>query len=28
VVDGQGKPIGIVSSTNILAALAYSDGEQ
>jgi CBS domain-containing protein len=28
VVDEERRPIGVVSSTDVLAALAYSDGEQ
>jgi CBS domain-containing protein len=28
VVDAERRPIGVVSSTDVLAALAYSDGEQ
>jgi CBS-domain-containing membrane protein len=28
VVDKKQRPIGIVSSTDLLAAMAYSDGEQ
>jgi CBS-domain-containing membrane protein len=28
VVDEKRRPIGIVSSTDVLAALAYTDGEQ
>jgi CBS-domain-containing membrane protein len=28
VVDGERRPIGVVSSTDLLAAMAYSDDEQ
>jgi len=28
VVDGEGRPIGVVSSTDLVAAMADPDGQQ